>query len=124
MANYSADTDLALYLRESDKLPPLYELHAEAKRVIDSYLRNAKGLSATNISELGTTTLADLKRAACYWVLGMHFNSFVGSPEASDAALRFLQQYTAAMSALYIEYTGGEEDGATDVLSSGDCILG
>ena len=124
MANYSADPDLQLYIRESGSLPPLYELHTEAARVIDSYLRNVKGISATQIADFGTTTLADLKAAACYWVLGMHFSGFVDSPGAAEAADRFMTMHKAAMSALYIEYSGGETLGASDVLSSGDCILG
>ena len=122
MANYSTDNDLALYLREAQLLPPLYELHTEAKRVIDAYLRS-KGYTDANIAELGTTTLAQLKVASSYWVLGTHFGGYVNDPGASDASNRFSGQYAAQMSALYIEYSGSEGT-TSDILSSGDCILG
>lgn len=123
MANYSSDTDLALYLRESSSLPTLTDTHTEAKRRIDAYLR-AKGLSADQIDDLGTTTLAQLKVASCYLVLSVFFDGFVGDEGAASAARRYEQLYAAQMSALYIEYSGGEEDGAEDTLTSGDCILG
>lgn len=122
MANYSADTDLALYLRESANLPPLYDTHTEAKRVIDAYLRS-KGVTDADILLLGTTTLAQLKVASCYWVLGTFFGGFVGDAGASEASERYLGQYSATMSAVYIEYAGSEGTTA-DTLTSGDCILG
>ena len=122
MANYSADTDLGLYLREVDNLPPLYDTHTEAKRVIDAYLRS-KGVSDADILLLGTTTLAQLKVASCYWTLGTFFGGFVGDAGASEAASRYMAGYQATMSALYIEYSGSEGT-TSDVLSSGDCLLG
>lgn len=122
MANYSADTDLGLYLRESDKLPPLYETHTEAKRIIDAYLRS-KGISDADILLLGTTTLAQLKVASCYWVLGTFFGGFVGDQGAAEASSRYLGQYQAQMSSVYIEYAGSEGT-TSDTLTSGDCLLG
>jgi len=122
VANYSADADLALYVRESGVLPTLTTTHAEAKRVIDAYLR-AKGLTDTLIADLGTTTLAQLKAASCFWVLATFFASFVGDVGADAKAAWFSRQYQSEMSALYIEYSGSEGT-TSDTLSSGDCILG
>ncbi len=48
----------------------------------------------------------------------------MGDTGAADAGTRYEALYASQMSALYIEYTGGEEDGAVDTLSSGDCLLG
>ncbi len=52
------------------------------------------------------------------------FAGFVGDEGAANSSVRYESLYSAQMSALYIEYTGGEEDGAADILSSGDCLLG
>lgn len=123
MANYSADADLALYVREAGALPSsLTTTHAEAKRVIDAYLR-ARGITDASILLLGTTTLAQLKVASCYWVLSTFFGGFIGDEGADAACRRFAGLYQGEMSRLYIEYSGSE--GTTiDILSSGDCVLG
>ena len=122
MANYSTDADLALYIREASALPALAETHTEAKRVLDAYLRS-KGIANDDLDDLGTTTLSQLKVASCYWVLGTFFGGFVGDQGAADASARYMAQYAATMSALYIEWSGSEYT-TSDVLSGGDCVLG
>lgn len=122
MANYSTDSDLALYVRESGSLPTLTNWHTEAKLVIDRYL-HTKGYTDDNIADFGTSTLAQLRVLSSYWVLMTFFAGFVGDPGAEEKARWFEAKYNAEMSALYIDY---DDDGESveDVLSSGDCVLG
>lgn len=133
MANYSSDSDLALYERDITRFGTLTSFHTAAKTEIDRRLKKdprvvayMDGESKTDPADvLSTDTKADLKVVSCYYVLYLAYNSVSISAmdDYADKAKHYYAMFERQMGDTKMEI---ETDGDTDeeaTLRTGEVTL-
>lgn len=118
MADYSKDSDLALYEKDYQAANIEYApYHADATNEINRRLR-AQGLTTDQIAALTSQTLADLVGPACEWVMYRVYSS-IGAHEAAKRHYdAFVERFS--QTAIDVDENG---DGNTDVHIGGGEIL-
>jgi len=119
MANYSKDSNMAVFEQDVTSLGDLSTYHIEAKAEIDRRLR-ARGLSNEEIAALTAQTLADLVPAACEYVLYLAY----GSRGAHEAADRHYTKFKDRLANVSIEVDSNADDTVDKTLTGGYVTLG